>query len=472
MPVAAPNPHANFARRKRYDQAVLADNPTHYWKLNEKSGTLCADVRGTLDGTYLNVELDRPSHVVDKDGSSVQVSNVAVEGQISATTYGDPGFPFTIEAWVSIPAGANSVGDTSPRIFDTTATTANYYGITLSFNGTTRFIAITYGDGTGAAPTDRKTYQTTTQVPIDTPTHIVAVCTDFNTVDIYFNGILQGQTSSGTGASINFGGSSVTMIGRNREASMSAEFDISNVATYDGIGLTQAQIQNHYDVGKNLTSYDQYIRAASPNGYWRLNEAAGSFLDSSTNSNNGTEVGTITRDIDGILTSGNNKAVNMPGVAGNYISVPVAAAVTNLANHSIECWVKPTAIGTSMMLYGENSSGGVTAGTSIEPDGRARYFIISAGATLTSLYGRTLVAGQVYHIVATLDSVTGMQLYVNGVSEDTSAVTAPVVNVLVSVYLGAIGQLITPLNGVLDEVTNYDYTLTAEQVLEHYKAGT
>ena len=40
MPVAAPNPHANFARRKRYDQAVLADNPTHYWKLNEKSGTL------------------------------------------------------------------------------------------------------------------------------------------------------------------------------------------------------------------------------------------------------------------------------------------------------------------------------------------------------------------------------------------------------------------------------------------------
>ena len=250
MPAAAPTPYKNFARRKRYDQAVLADNPTHYWKLNEKSGTLCADVRGTQNATYLNVTFDQPNQIADKDGAAVKFSTVAVEGQAgTGVAYGTPVFPFTMEAWVSIPAGANDNTQSSPRIFDTHGHTADYYGVALNYGGGGRVVSVSYGDGAGFGSGNRKTYATTSQVPVDIPTHIVAVCTDFNTVDIYFNGILQGQTISGTAVSISYA-SGVVMIGRNREAGMSCEFDVSNIATYDGIGLTVAQILNHYNVGK------------------------------------------------------------------------------------------------------------------------------------------------------------------------------------------------------------------------------
>ena len=79
-----------------YRQAVLADSPSSYWRLEETSGTVARDERGVRDGTYSGgVRLGVPSPLVGDQGRGIEL-----DGQTGTVELGNVESPRTIELWL------------------------------------------------------------------------------------------------------------------------------------------------------------------------------------------------------------------------------------------------------------------------------------------------------------------------------------------------------------------------------------
>jgi len=79
-----------------YRQAVLADAPSSYWRLEEGTGTVARDERGVRDGTYSGgVRLGVPSPLVGDQGRGLEL-----DGRTGVVELGTVESPRTVELWV------------------------------------------------------------------------------------------------------------------------------------------------------------------------------------------------------------------------------------------------------------------------------------------------------------------------------------------------------------------------------------
>ncbi len=113
-----------------YPQAVLADNPVGYWRLNEgpdnnngNDGAICNDYMGGKNGIYTNVYLAQPGYSATDPETSVQfgefgstlpiINNYA--GQIQGVDFASPTGTttnFSVAVWANGYAGSMTTGDT------------------------------------------------------------------------------------------------------------------------------------------------------------------------------------------------------------------------------------------------------------------------------------------------------------------------------------------------------------------------
>lgn len=229
------------------------------------------------------------------------------------------------------------------------------------------------------------------------------------------------------------------------------------------------------DVGPN---YYRTIFADGPFRWWRLKESSGTTaFDSSGHSVNGTYSGAYTLGAAAVVPSEAGIATStnfaVSGGGQGVMLVDPDAASAGLTTYSIEFWVKTT----------DGAPGSVTgATTGSNPDGlitnhvffdaatkKIRFFINDGGAkTVTSAAAYN--DGNPHHVVALCTAGVTIELYVDGVSQGTTAIGTPV-SYGTQWYFGHSSGFDGDLHAYLQELAIYNYRLSAAQILAHYNAG-
>ncbi|MDQ1509359.1 MAG: trimeric autotransporter adhesin, partial [Actinomycetota bacterium] len=213
-----------------YPQAVAANTPAGYWRLNEVSGTTAADSAGSNTGTYVGATLGAPGLLASSNNTAASFSGSNQRVTIPSSTALAPASAVSVEAWIK-PAAIPAAG-----AFASVATKAESYS--LQFNGPRLEFTIMQ------AGTRRRLQAPTGAVAVGSIYHVVGTY-DGTTQRLYVNGA-QVASAALTGAI-------TTNVNTFYIASWngSSEFFngvIDEVAVYP-TALTAAQVSNHYTTG-------------------------------------------------------------------------------------------------------------------------------------------------------------------------------------------------------------------------------
>jgi autotransporter-associated beta strand protein len=161
-----------------YVNAVLADRPIAYWRLDETSGTLANDWVGGNNGTYNSVLLNQPGYSVMDSDPSVGLWAAGNPSYIALTNvfdfYGQNSPYFTLEGWAYF---TNLTG--IQRLFSNWANTGSLgYGFGINTANGLRFTTYNYFD-----------YDVTlTNALVLNKWYHLAVASDGNNLYFYVNG--------------------------------------------------------------------------------------------------------------------------------------------------------------------------------------------------------------------------------------------------------------------------------------------
>jgi hypothetical protein len=238
----SPNPTISYA------EAVLADNPIAYWRLNETNGVIAHDCWGGHDGEYLNVTLDQAGYNTNDPDPAAAFGIISnpesyvgnIQG-IDFSTFSNNA-AFSIEAWVNGGVQTNDSG----------IVTFGYGGGGEQFNldtgSTGHRFRFSVRDANNVAHNVGGTLG-----PSNTWQHLVGVCDEpHGSLRLYVNGISNASATISGGVQM---GTSPISIG-SRQANFSSTYtlnfigSIDEVAIYD-YALNPAQILNHYITGTN-----------------------------------------------------------------------------------------------------------------------------------------------------------------------------------------------------------------------------
>ena len=205
-------------------------------------------------------------------------------------------------------------------------------------------------------------------------------------------------------------------------------------------------------------------------GWWKLDEASGNAIDSSSSGNTGTPNGTT-------IVS-NCKRGGCRSFNGTTDRVAMSRVLTAVP-YSISAWVKPTTCGNNSTGNGifyqgtaSNDLGthvlvlnlvGVQNTIEFKNEGGTA-FITSADAITLNVWN---------HVVCTIDAAGAATIYVNGINKGSgnAGTTAPSNN---SAYVGTwynSGTASRYLNGQIDDVRVYNRELSAQEVGDLYRPG-
>lgn len=144
---------------------------------------------------------------------------------------------------------------------------------------------------------------------------------------------------------------------------------------------------------------------------------------------------------------------------------------------TMECWVQRTAhtVGVDQMIAGPDNStlGGPVFRLYVSATTQVFTAEIFSSTTANIFAESTTTAdvGETYHVVGTYDGAT-LNLYVNGVLEDTATGGAGILNPSSPAYL-VIGTTAAGADPrIIDAVGFYEHDISPERVLAHYEAGT
>lgn len=164
------------------------------WELDETSGTTATDSHGSNAGTYVgsisNGEtgiLNYSYYFDNTEGKYIDINNTLISN-----------FPLSISIWVKLSTTSN-IG-----LFASNDYTA-YAGFSVSMSGTN--IVISFGNGGGTGPSNRKTYVYDTTNSTDVWYNIVATSTSIAQANnkVYKNGkLISYLNTSGTSSTVNW----------------------------------------------------------------------------------------------------------------------------------------------------------------------------------------------------------------------------------------------------------------------------
>jgi hypothetical protein len=177
------------------------------------------------------------------------------------------------------------------------------------------------------------------------------------------------------------------------------------------------------------------------------------------------------------------KSFSFDGV-NDRAAVADSSSLAFTASFSIEGWIKMNAFPSSgnqgeIMFRGDDRGGLDPYSLSTQPDGTLSFGmtpLVGNGSSLNT----PISLGQFTHVAATMDDATGlMSLYVNGVlAAQTTTDVRPFANLDPASNPGVgIGNANgpshnIPFNGLIDELSVYNRTLTSGEVLGVFKAGS
>ncbi|HWE63742.1 MAG TPA: LamG domain-containing protein, partial [Chloroflexota bacterium] len=404
-----------------YAQAVLADSPLGYWRLDETCVGQVSDASGNgLNGTASGgITVNQPGAPLG-DGDAA----MAFDGSTGYVSLGDPAAlqpsRLSVEAWINTTSAPNAVN---------TIVRKRYYGYNLSLNDAGQ-PSFTIDDQTAtiygvAAP----------QVVTDGRWHYLVGTYDGQQVCLYVDG-----SSAGCKAAppIYYQPDAVA-IGRDGGASdgyFSGRID--DVAIY-GAALSATQVQAHFSAAHTPSSCTpsvtpsteaQAVLASGPLGYWRLDETCkGIVADHSGHGLSGVAIGNLTPNQPGIPAG--DGAMGFDSASG-YISLGDPAALQP-GTVTVEAWINTTHTGAQATIVRKRMYG---YDLYLNADGTPAFYIYDSNATQYIAAGSASVAnGQWHHLVGTYDG-SQVCLYVDG----TQATCAPAGTIYYGHDLVAIGR--------------------------------
>jgi hypothetical protein len=339
---------AGISASADYSSTVLGDRPAGYWRFGETSvitpapltstnlGTVGIANNGAYTGTYTRGGagvLAGSTGTYFTGGAWVQVPNAADL---------NPNPPFSVEFWIkpnpsvgalTCPLSSTDFAPT-PRLGWLFYTDDGYSGGYV--NGGYYFrVYSSAGTKAAVSPAGLLTANWT---------HVVGVVDGVNIL-LYVNGQMVGSSSwSGTftpNTAQSIG------IGTRYDAGFPQDGTMNEVAIYAS-ALSANDVEAHYQAATtNASGYATQILAASPVGYWRLNEAPDPWPVAANSGTLGTAVNggyhywsTTTPDLDGPTYPGfeTTNTVLEPSGTNGVVAIPALNLNTNTV--TMECWLK------------------------------------------------------------------------------------------------------------------------------------
>ncbi|MDN3444169.1 PKD domain-containing protein [Microbacterium sp. APC 3901] len=222
-----------------------------------------------------------------------------------------------------------------------------------------------------------------------------------------------------------------------------------------------------------MPAYSTTVLDDAPTNYWPLNDSGASSIDWAGPSDLAVRDG-VTRSVDGALTPASVPASSFNGTNSGFATTQTA--VEGPQKFAIEAWFKTTTNQGGKIVGFGNSPTGTSSSYDrhvyMDPSGRVNFGVYPNAERVVSS-SSAYNDGTWHHVVASLDSTKGMELYIDGVkvaqrSDTTSAQS----------YTGywRIGGDSTWsgsqfFNGTIDEVAIYGGALSRTQVQAHYVAS-
>ncbi|NTV24305.1 MAG: LamG domain-containing protein, partial [Nanoarchaeota archaeon] len=151
---------------------------------------------------------------------------------------------------------------------------------------------------------------------------------------------------------------------------------------------------------------------------------------------------------------------------------PTRFNFTGGTSFTLEAWVKPSSSGENQgLIYKSEWDVSSPRGYRLWINGGDFAFSIGNGTEEVDVRD-AVVNGVWKHFVGTYDSSTRqMKFYVNGTKVDNATAPGGDITTWNSVVIANSNDLGYPLNGTIDEVRIYNYSLSAEQVSANFQAG-
>ena len=472
-----------------YADQIVADGATHYWRLNEASGTTASDRIGAAHGVISGgVTLGQPGSLAD--GSTAMTFD-GINGKIVTTPVAFVP-PFTIEVWFRTTV-------TNPRKVIFSNTWGVDSNVTL-FNENTTELFLYLGTGGVSQP-----------IPVDGLWHhIVCIFPTTPTVELYLDGLLLESKSRGLAWGV--GVTRPLSLGFEAEwASTPMHGDLDEVALYPH-ALTPAQIAQHYalrtsihppwealipQVGEEIrvtwspgVAYADQIVADGATHYWRLNEASGTTASDRIGTADGTISGGVTLGQPGALADGST-AMAFDGTETGHIRVPHAAFLDVGTSQSVswEAWVRIdvlTTAETAIVFMDSTAPAAPFVGGMVfevwRGDGWVYFVMFDADDESVQYYAGVSFGalGVYHHVVGVLNRENStLTVYCDGIAGDP--VDVPIgadFSAMPSAdFMMGRGNLYDPpgwdgLVGRIDEVAIYPLALTGAQIAQHYALRT
>lgn len=212
-------------------------------------------------------------------------------------------------------------------------------------------------------------------------------------------------------------------------------------------------------------------------GYWSMNETSGTTVsDSSPSGNVGTVVGQP-KWAAGKLAGG----LSFDGGQG-YVRVPSTSALEQVTNAvTVSAWVKlspngPHGTMQTILRKVMSETQNVFPYTAYDlviqdfnGQFKARMAVTRADGTRGQAWGQLHNYGEWFHFVGVYDG-SNVRIYVNGVEENSTAVTGTLVQTKQPLVIGRYGTVGETANGLIDDVRLYNRGLSVAEVQALYNA--
>ena len=462
--------------RRPYAETVNAGVPWAWWRLGEgTSATMTDATANARNGTTSSSGLTAQQAGAVAGSTATRFDGTA-GCAVSSTAQVDPEV-FSLEAWFKTTSGAGGpiAGFMDNAGANLAGSTNRDRQIYLNGAGVVSFGVLSSGlpqvvsSGTGGFDDGAWHHVVATLGPSGQVLYLDGVA-------VAFSGTTSAQSFTGYW---HIGCQSVSAAWPNYPGSNFFTGTLDEVAVYNSV-LDAPTVQRHFRSGAAPPGYTDLVSTSAPWAWWRLGELTRHELtDASGNGNRGwTSDGGITRGVPGIL--GGDSAMHFNGSTGCGVAV---GSLVNPTTFSVETWFRTTTT-TGGGLFGFSDS---PAPTVTGAGGHDRNLYLRDNGTLTfgTWIGSAAIVttstayndGRWHHVVVTLSS-GGMNLYVDGALQATSANTAAQ-SFTGYWHLGCGDSngawpghpTSTFLAGDLDEVAIYSTALSATAVASHFRAG-
>jgi hypothetical protein len=476
---------AASAQHTVYVAAVLADKPTVYYRLNQKSGTTFVDFSGNKHAATISGSVSM-GHTPLIAGDSTALSSSFAGGYAhEAVTW--PQRAVTAECWIR-PTAADVAAEADPRLLGNGWTDHDGKGFMLWLS-----------QGHPAFNTGWNTLTGPQTLKAGSVYHVVGTfAANSPDIDLYVNGSLVAKSTYGYVPTPQTGDSANTYFGVLNTGSFFGmvdhfQGDMSDCAVYNQ-ALPAARVSVHYVDGRAGATptpsptpsprptaspaprtYAATVAADKPLVYYRLNQKSGTiFADSSGNGHPATTSGKVAMGHPALIKDDSSAASASfaEGEALESVTWPERAITA-------ECWIRPVA---ADRVAGNNPRILENAWSDIDGKGfmlwlKAAHVAFSTG-TSTVESPTTVQAGQAYYVAATFEaSSPEIELYVDGslsAKGTYTTVPTPQTGDTKTTFFGVLyAHSIYGLHfqGDMSDCAIYDYALTAAQIHDHYVVG-